>query len=324
MTQAQTEPRPRERFGCFAPGVLLIAGLAVAKWWSAAIGLPIAVAAAAILVHLLRRESAVTDAYRKRRLERWGSITPPGGQAWRLLLPAEGFGDLVSAIEPHVRPAVRLTSRPGEAAALGQSRIGGEPDLPKALSWPKTGRQSVPFIAQIDLKEIASVLSESPLPHAGHLWFFSDGSETGIVLHDASDAPRQATPTPEDVPKTWRFACCPLALEAYQALPEVSVVEALDAITSDDEEKLESYTEIQSYISGETTMGNVHTLLGWPEAIQDPAELNEPATRLLLQVESDKGAGMMWGDAGRLYFCIKNEDLRAARFDAVSMKFQCY
>ena len=46
--------------------------------------------------------------------------------------------------------------------------------------------------------------------------------------------------------------------------------------------------------------------------------------RLLFQVESDGNAKMMWGDAGRLYFWIRDEDLRAARFYRTWLVFQCH
>jgi uncharacterized protein YwqG len=45
--------------------------------------------------------------------------------------------------------------------------------------------------------------------------------------------------------------------------------------------------------------------------------------QLLLQLDSDDGAKMMWGDAGMLYFWIRRDDLRAGRFDKVWMAFQC-
>ena len=45
---------------------------------------------------------------------------------------------------------------------------------------------------------------------------------------------------------------------------------------------------------------------------------------LLLQLDSDDGAGVMWGDNGRLYFWIRSEDLRQLRFDKVWMTLQCH
>jgi uncharacterized protein YwqG len=39
--------------------------------------------------------------------------------------------------------------------------------------------------------------------------------------------------------------------------------------------------------------------------------------RLLLQVDSDDDAGMMWVDSGLLYFWIRKDDLAARRFERV-------
>jgi uncharacterized protein YwqG len=46
--------------------------------------------------------------------------------------------------------------------------------------------------------------------------------------------------------------------------------------------------------------------------------------RLLLQVDSDDESAMMWGDAGRLYFWIRRQDLALARFDAAWVITQCH
>ena len=45
--------------------------------------------------------------------------------------------------------------------------------------------------------------------------------------------------------------------------------------------------------------------------------------RLLLQLDSDDGVDFMWGDAGVLYFWIREADARAMRFDRVWLVLQC-
>jgi uncharacterized protein YwqG len=44
---------------------------------------------------------------------------------------------------------------------------------------------------------------------------------------------------------------------------------------------------------------------------------------LLLQVDSEQAAGMMWGDVGRLYYWIRSKDLKAGNFDNVWLVLQC-
>jgi uncharacterized protein YwqG len=46
--------------------------------------------------------------------------------------------------------------------------------------------------------------------------------------------------------------------------------------------------------------------------------------QLVLQIDSDPGAGMEWGDAGRLYLCARKQDLAARRFDRCWTLMQCY
>ena len=94
-----------------------------------------------------------------------------------------------------------------------------------------------------------------------------------------------------------------------------------------------------------------HKLLGYPNIIQGEMQLecqlasngiyigdstgyNNPMIpslkngamnwRLLLQIDSDDRTGMMWGDAGRLYFWILKQDLKNCNFDNVWMILQCY
>lgn len=59
----------------------------------------------------------------------------------------------------------------------------------------------------------------------------------------------------------------------------------------------------------------------------DPrAELLEPGADdwvLLLQLDSDDSADLMWGDMGMLYFWIRQQDLKGHRFDRVWMSLQC-
>jgi uncharacterized protein YwqG len=45
--------------------------------------------------------------------------------------------------------------------------------------------------------------------------------------------------------------------------------------------------------------------------------------RLLLQVDSVDAADMMWGDVGRIYFWLKDEDLRAHRWEETWLVLQC-
>jgi uncharacterized protein YwqG len=94
-----------------------------------------------------------------------------------------------------------------------------------------------------------------------------------------------------------------------------------------------------------------HRLFGYPQLIQNPmerecqlasngvycgssegyrseqAKILEPGAtdwQLLLQIDSDeKGPGWMWGDVGRIYFWVRQQDLRLLQFEDVWLVFQC-
>lgn len=93
-----------------------------------------------------------------------------------------------------------------------------------------------------------------------------------------------------------------------------------------------------------------HRLVGWPDIIQNEMEpecalvtggiycgdgrgyaseegrriLAEPNDwRLLLQIDSDEDHGKLWGDAGKLYFWIREQDLAARDFKRCWLIQQC-
>ena len=66
---------------------------------------------------------------------------------------------------------------------------------------------------------------------------------------------------------------------------------------------------------------------GDPSGYADPRakalEAGAARWRLLLQLDTDDDAAMMWGDLGRLYFWITDDALRRRAFDEVWMVLQC-
>jgi uncharacterized protein YwqG len=94
-----------------------------------------------------------------------------------------------------------------------------------------------------------------------------------------------------------------------------------------------------------------HRVLGWPEPVQNPMQLEcqlasnglyvggpegyqDPRAEqlrpgaadwvLLWQIDTDEQAGWAWGDVGTIYYWIRRQDLLFADFDHVWMVFQCY
>lgn len=73
-----------------------------------------------------------------------------------------------------LRPIVALTAAPTEDPniPIGASKFGGSPDVPLDFQWPTWKGQSLGFLAQINLEEVAPFDVDSLLPKNGMLWFF--------------------------------------------------------------------------------------------------------------------------------------------------------
>ena len=66
----------------------------------------------------------------------------------------------------------------------------------------------------------------------------------------------------------------------------------------------------------------------------DPSGYDDPRTaslekgkydwRLLLQIDSDENLNTVWGDDGRIYYWIRDQDLKEGNFDNTWLLLQCY
>jgi uncharacterized protein YwqG len=243
--------------------------------------------------------------------------------------------------------------------ALAGSWLGGKPLLPPSTAWPSHDGHSLAFVAQIDLGNLPAGVAADGLPRDGHLAFFYaaeqatwgfDPNDAGsfAVIHVPSGAEVGERDLPDDLVDDGRFPPTPLAAMPAIALPpgESVLIDALGLTPS----QATAYSELLEQLTGDGWAARC-LLGGHPDQIQgdimlecamvaggglyagDAAAYETPRMpefqelsrdwRLLLQVPSSEDAGMMWGDLGCLYFCIRGEDLRAGRFDRVWMVLQC-
>jgi hypothetical protein len=320
--------------GCLIAVALLIVSIAVLIW-NPIVGGPLTVASLGLGWLALKHATSSEKAHVNAERDRLGSVGPPIGDVWRRLLELEGLGDGASVVAPLIRPAVRLVTTPATESPVGASRVGGAPDLPRHIEWPRHHDRPLAFLAQLDLAEISTQTGWLPLPRTGYLWCFADYEEwdfaepgSAVVLYRAENPRIEPRPLPADVPDTARFTSCAVSLEYFDDLPDLENVPRLKDALGNDAGRIESYIELTEYLCTGAHAESPHKLLGHANTIQGPmeAECTPPANdwRLLLQVDSDGNAGMMWGDAGRLYFWIRDEDLRLARFDRVCAIMQCY
>jgi uncharacterized protein YwqG len=220
--------------------------------------------------------------------------------------------------------------------------------------WRPNGDAPLGFIAQIDLSNIPHV--DDSLPATGWLYFFYDRycekwgydpAERGSCRVIYTNCDRSALERGE------------LPLDAEQDhLAEPCLLEAWPELTlPDDLPDLKygtpAYEEYRGLCDELTKAGGFthHRILGHPQLIQNPMELecqlasngvyggrpegyqSERAKslesgaedwRLLLQIDTDEeGPGWMWGDVGRIYFWIKQQDMKLLRFEDSWLIFQC-
>jgi uncharacterized protein YwqG len=271
----------------------------------------------------------------------------------------QAFEQLPDRIKRCVRPSLllRTTPTPIEALKLGQSRIGGQPDLPPQFQWPRFDGLGLSFIAQLDLAEIAAQPSVLPLPKEGHLAFFYDSDQrtwgfdqedrgSALIVYFSGPASSFVrTEIPDDVSEAGRFNCCSLQYTLDENLPDPWSAYYDPELSEDERELVSDYDE-----AARDAFGPRHRLGGHADCVQNPMELdcqlvtndlycgnatgyNDPRRktldpgafdwRLLLQVDTDDDAGIMWGDCGRIYYWIRDEDLRAMDFDKCWLILQC-
>ncbi len=252
-----------------------------------------------------------------------------------------------------LRPAVHLRTTGAETG----SYFGGLPELPAHAAWPEKDSSPLAFLAALDLAEVAAVERFEWLPAAGRLLFFYDLAEQpwGFDPADAGSwraifvEPGELVATPPT----------PAGLDPDHLLPRRGINfrrvelppsmgnEAVDPLDLTDAE-IEALDEYRASLLGGAPE---HQIGGYPNPMQsddmelecqlasngidcgDPAGYEDPRVesltpgaadwRLLLQLDSDDDLDLMWGDAGLLYFWIREQDARQRRFENAWLILQC-
>ena len=275
---------------------------------------------------------------------------------YRASLAAAGLEQHAEALAAAARPGIRLEVDPSlDHEAVGASRLGGDPDLPSGTEWPRKRGAPLSFIGQLDRADVARVDDEGVLPRDGLLSFFYDATTQEARGFDPADrgswqvsqlpagTQLRRTPAPEDLAADGRLTgvgwrpraeLCPAPYESRVVERQGMSVEEQEAygdlIEPGDEaihRVLGHPDPVQGEMQLECQLASNGVFVGGPEGYRDARVLDlGPGAddwRLLLQVDSDDAADMMWGDAGRIYFWIRDQDLRAGRFERCWVILQC-
>ena len=266
------------------------------------------------------------------------------------------LGKYWSDFEPLLRSEIRIfaESLNESEISIGQSKIGGLPDLPCDVDWFKENSgKSLSFIAQINCSDLKDLEQHVKLPDNGIIYFFYSAEQQAWgfdikdkdkfkVYYSANTDNLVRKDAPSDLEEYSIYKSCILKYKNSVSLPswENDLVR-----TRLNDTELDSYLEI-------TSNEEMNKMFGYADNVQGEMELecqlvtnglycgdangyNDPRREelekgigdwnLLLQIDSEEDkTGMMWGDAGRLYFWIKEQDLKNLDFEKSWFVLQCY
>jgi uncharacterized protein YwqG len=229
------------------------------------------------------------------------------------------------------------------------SKLGGDPELPPHIPWPMSDFGPRAFLAQVDLDEVHAAGGPEWLPSHGKLYMFAVPDGFGMpdmvqtIFTSGRDA--QSVPTPREV--EWRFRERRVGFRRVVSAPSEDWIGVQHHRLIDDDP--EPWTSWGARFDAPPSDAMQHRLGGFPNEIQDsqmalicerlrsglPEPRYEPSVtadleraandwRLLLQIDSDPGLGMEWGDAARLYVLIRKDDALSGDFSMTVTLYQSY
>jgi uncharacterized protein YwqG len=265
--------------------------------------------------------------------------------------PAAATRAVIATLRPLAMRAVVLE----QADRPTVCRLGGTPRLPASTAWPDRKGRPLSFIAELDLTALRVVGGPDWLPASGLLHLFFDAEEEPwgfdpadhdgwkVLMTDGVAAGARAHPPGLSSDRI--FAPVLLAGRPALTYPTTERVTLSPEVGG-----AFDFETVHAFMDAELGDGPRHQVGGYPGPIQgDGMELEaqlasngiymggpdsytdariaalEPGTadwRLLLQVDSDDTAGIMWGDTGTLYVWVREQDARAGDFSRVWMIVQ--
>lgn len=226
--------------------------------------------------------------------------------AARRELLAAGFSrDDVDASLAATRAAIFFSltpAAPEDAIPLGASKIGGAPDL--AGPWPE-GAAS--FLVQINLAELPQGVLDIALPREGLLSCFMAHNKAALLIWNkpGSNLSRHV-----QTPSAKRFETRALAATILLTLdiddPDLPAVE---------DEEIFDVIEDWSVPENGVQLGGNRKIITRGEAAN---------MHLVLQIGTLDEIGMRWGELGCLTVSMREDDIKAQRFDRLASEIQSF
>jgi uncharacterized protein YwqG len=215
------------------------------------------------------------------------------------ILQNNELGKYLNKLEPVLKNTLRLYQTPCKEneIKLGQSKIGGRPDLPSSIQWimetnavvtdsiltedkrfinvEETNVKPLSFIAQINLTEVSQFDSENLLPKSGILYFFysadqqawgteyKDKNKFKVLFYEGQLSELKRMAFPPDLCESSRYKACKV-----NAKPEISLPPYGHEVYND-------FTEEENEIFWEHVdeTDEINKMLGYPDIIQNEMEL---------------------------------------------------
>ncbi len=262
------------------------------------------------------------------------------------------------ALMQDIKPAIGLarTRMDDDAIPIGVSKFGGAPDLPADVVWPEWDGKPLTFMAQINLAELDLRPFNGLLPSTGILLFFYEATSqpwtdtplqgaARVIYSLSSSTPlhRRQHPVME-IDKWHTIKALPAARITPKPIWTCRYYDYPDKPLYLPEGNFKDYMNF--YTSVYSSFQPKHMMLGhaYPQQVdvRGDAEFllwrfNNPSTDIdfdalkpgmgqwvtLLQIDTDDDLGVMWGDVGLIYYMIREQDLRALKFDQHWLVLQC-
>jgi uncharacterized protein YwqG len=264
-------------------------------------------------------------------------------QPLNITLPLE-LEPFRSKIEATFKPYIKILAKKEANLSLWQSKFRGLPYLPKNEQYPKgSNGQPLHLLAQINCEEVPEL---EPFPTKGILQFYIAPDDLyGLEFEDMTrqdnfrvqffpeiikDEEKLASNFDFLPPFDYAPVSEPCSLTFEQYLEPISVMDyqfeqkIFGNNTPEPQEKLFEIYDIYQ----ELFKSDGHKLGGYPVFTQsDPRDYEKYWGRgfnLLLQIDTDSKANIMWGDVGVANFFIQEADLRIGDFSKILYSWDCH
>lgn len=245
--------------------------------------------------------------------------------------------EFIEVLKPFKRKAIEICFDASEdAAGIGCSKHGGQPDVPEDFQWPlDDNNRPLSLLLQINCSDLTSFVSEDYLPKSGHLYFFYElgeqnweGAENSIrvIYIDTRHKELHRIDFPKTLANEFRLKERVISFKTKDSYPSFQDLSNQNAEYQHIIDKVESFNEARNRLQSESSINAIGTMFGYADLIHDVIVNDLNVNILLLQLFSieDDAYELLFGDCGNIYFYISPQDLKNKDFKNLKFELQCY